>query len=178
MAPVHIFYKELPIDDDNIFTTNLSEKFEVQGILYKKYNEYAVIGLFINQDTDNLIKVTNRNRKKILQELIESLLKEEKKNKHGNSLKLHNSEGHEKVIPLTKKGSAELPSLKFKYLSLQAKKTTEVINFYDYYDHMEKFGFEWVDTSLTCKYTVELSSDKTNNLKNNSGKKHKTNFFS
>lgn len=43
---------------------------------------------------------------------------------------------------------------------------------------MEKFGFEWVDTSLTCKYTVELSSDKTNNLKNNSGKKHKTNFFS
>ena len=79
MAPVHIFYKELPIDDDNIFTTNLSEKFEVQGILYKKYNEYAVIGLFINQDTDNLIKVTDRNRKKILQELIESLLKEEKR---------------------------------------------------------------------------------------------------
>ena len=79
MAPVHIFYKELPIDDDNIFTTNLSEKFEVQGILHKKYNEYAVIGLFINQDTDNLIKVTDRNRKKILQELIESLLKEEKR---------------------------------------------------------------------------------------------------
>ena len=79
MAPVHIFYKELPVDNDNIFTTNVSEKFEVQGILHKKYNEYAVIGLFINQDTDNLIKVTHRNRKKILQELIEGLLKEEKK---------------------------------------------------------------------------------------------------
>lgn len=98
MAPVHIFYKELPIDDDNIFTTNLSEKVEVQGILHKKYNEYPVIGLFINQDTDNLIKVTDRNKKKILQELIEGLLKEEKKNKHGYSLKFHNSEGNEKVI--------------------------------------------------------------------------------
>ena len=64
MVPVHIFYKELPIDDDNIFTTNLSEKVEVQGILHKKYNEYPVIGLFINQDTDNLIKVTDRNKKK------------------------------------------------------------------------------------------------------------------
>ena len=64
MVPVHIFYKELPIDDDNIFTTNLSEKVEVQGILHKRYNEYAVIGLFINQDTDNLIKVTDRNKKK------------------------------------------------------------------------------------------------------------------
>ena len=51
----------------------------MQGILHKKYNEYAVIGLFINQDTDNLIKVTDRNRKKILQELIESLLKEKKR---------------------------------------------------------------------------------------------------
>ena len=51
----------------------------MQGILHKKYNEYAVIGLFINQDTDNLIKVTDRNRKNILQELIEGLLKEEKK---------------------------------------------------------------------------------------------------
>ena len=36
MAPVHIFYKELPVDNDNIFTTNVSEKFEVQGILHKK----------------------------------------------------------------------------------------------------------------------------------------------
>ena len=33
--------------------------------------------LSINQDTDNLIEVIDRNRKKILQELIESLLKEE-----------------------------------------------------------------------------------------------------
>ena len=79
MESAHIFYKELPIDDDNIFTANLSEKNKVQGVLFKKSNKYVVTGFCINQDTDTLIEVTDRNRKKILQELIESLSKEEKK---------------------------------------------------------------------------------------------------
>ena len=64
--------------------------------------------LSINQDTDNLIEVVDRNRKKILQELIESLLKEENRTNM--------------LIPLTKKTSAEFPPLKFKYYSLQTKK--------------------------------------------------------
>ena len=61
--------------------------------------------------------MTERNRKRILQELIESLLKEEKEIEHAYSLKFHNFEGYEKVIPLTKK-TAELPLLKFKYFPL------------------------------------------------------------
>ena len=48
------------------------------------------------------------------------------------------------------------------------KEKTEEINFYDYYGHLEKFGFEWknvgpavgVSETLEFKYTVELSSDK------------------
>ena len=67
MEPAHIFYKKLPIGDDNIFTKNLSEKSELQGMLFKKSNEFAVTGLSVNQDTYNLIEVTDRNRKKILQ---------------------------------------------------------------------------------------------------------------
>ena len=62
-----------------------------------------VTGLAINQNTYNLIKITNRNRKRILQKLKENILKEEKDDKHACSLKLHNFEGDEKVIPLTKK---------------------------------------------------------------------------
>ena len=60
MESAHIFYKELLIDDDNIFTANLSQKNKVQGILFKKSNEYAVNWLSINQDTDTLIEVTTR----------------------------------------------------------------------------------------------------------------------
>ena len=52
MELAYIFYKELPIDGNNIYTANLSEKNEVQGLLFKRSNEYAVTGLSItiNQD--------------------------------------------------------------------------------------------------------------------------------
>ena len=43
-------------------------------------------GLPINQDTDNLIEVTDRNRKRIE--------KEEKDVEHAYSFKIHNSEGY------------------------------------------------------------------------------------
>ena len=102
MEPTHIFYKELPIDENNIFTANISEKNEVQNILFRKSNEYAGNGLTINQSTDNLIEVTDRNRKRIQQELIENLLKEEQEGEHIYNLKIYHSEGYEKFVPLTK----------------------------------------------------------------------------
>ena len=75
----YIFYKELPIDENNIFERNISDKIEVQNALFKKSNKYTITGLSINQDTDSLIEVTDKNRKQILQKLIENLLKEKKK---------------------------------------------------------------------------------------------------
>ena len=156
MELTHIFDKELPIDENNIFTANINEKNEVQNILLRKSNEYAVAGLAINQNTDNLIEVTDRNWKITLQELIENLLKEGKEEEHAYSLKTYNSEEYEKIISLTKKTSADFPPTKFKYYSLQTKKAEE-IDFYDYYGHLEKFGFEWKDNNLAFKYTIEFS---------------------
>ena len=124
MEPTQIFYKQLPIDENNVFTANVSKKNEVQNILFRKSNEYAVIGLVISQNTDNLIEVIDRNRKRILQELIENLLKEEKEEKHVYGLKIYLSEGYEKLVPLTKKTSADIPPIKFKYYSLSAKEKT------------------------------------------------------
>ena len=77
----YIFYKELPIDENNIFERNISDKIEVQNALFKKSNKYTITGLSINQDTDSLIEVTDKNRKQILQKLIENLLKEKKTSK-------------------------------------------------------------------------------------------------
>ena len=105
MEPSCIFHKELPIDENNIFEANISEKNEVKNVLFKKSIEYAITGPSINQDIDNLVEMTHRNRKRILQELIENLLKEEKDDEHNCSLKLHNSEGYEKVISFKKKNS-------------------------------------------------------------------------
>ena len=45
MEPTYIFYKELAIGKNNIFTANISEKNEVQNILFRKSNAYMVTGL-------------------------------------------------------------------------------------------------------------------------------------
>ena len=110
----------------------------------------------------------DRNRKRALQELTENHLREEKEYEQAYSLKLHNSEGYETVIHLKKKTATEFPPFKFKYYSLHTHKKKEEINFYDYYGHLEKFGFEWkivvftmgVCETLEFKYTVEFSSHK------------------
>ena len=35
MEPIHIFYRELPLDENNIFTTNLAEKNELEEVKFK-----------------------------------------------------------------------------------------------------------------------------------------------
>ena len=63
MEPIHIFYKELPVDENNIFTANITAKNEVENVKFKKSLEYAVTGLSINQDIGSaLMTVTDTNR--------------------------------------------------------------------------------------------------------------------
>ena len=60
MEPIHIFYKELPADENNIFTADITEKNEVENVKFKKSLAYAVTGLLINQDTGSaLVTVTD-----------------------------------------------------------------------------------------------------------------------
>ena len=65
MEPIHIFYRELPLDENNTFKANLAEKNEVEEVKFKKSKEYAVTGLSINQDVDSdLATVTDTEKKK------------------------------------------------------------------------------------------------------------------
>ena len=48
MEPIHIFSKELPVGENNIFTANITEKNEVENVKFKKSLDYAVTGLSIN----------------------------------------------------------------------------------------------------------------------------------
>ena len=36
MEPIHIFYKQLPVDEDNIFMAVITEKNEVENVKFKK----------------------------------------------------------------------------------------------------------------------------------------------
>ena len=60
MEPIHIFYKELPVDQSNIFTVHMTERNEVENVRFKKLLEHAVTGLSINQDIGSaLVAVTD-----------------------------------------------------------------------------------------------------------------------
>ena len=36
MEPIHIFYKELPVDENNTFTADITEKNKVESVKFKK----------------------------------------------------------------------------------------------------------------------------------------------
>ena len=52
MEPIHIFYRELFTDKNNIFLANLAMKNEIEEVKFKKSREYAVTGLSINHDLE------------------------------------------------------------------------------------------------------------------------------
>ena len=75
MEPIHIFYKEPPADENNIFTANVAEENEVEGVRFKKSKEYAITGLSINQDVDS-IAALDTDRQEATCNLIQKLVKE------------------------------------------------------------------------------------------------------
>ena len=65
MEPIHIFYKELRFNENNIFMANLASKMKQKRSSLKKSIEYAGIGLSINQDVDSdLVAVKDTEKKK------------------------------------------------------------------------------------------------------------------
>ena len=44
-------------------------------------------------------------------------------------------------------------------------KKNEEVEFYNYMSHLEKYKFEWEDTELAFKYSMELQSDRSKLIK-------------
>ena len=60
MEPIHIFFRGLLLNENNIFTANLAES-----------KEYAISGLSINQDIDSdLVAVAKVDNKEAISNLI------------------------------------------------------------------------------------------------------------
>ena len=80
MEPIHMFYRELLLNENNIFMANLAEKNEVEEVKFKKSKEYAVARLSINQDVDSdLVAVTDTEKKEAISKFIQKLVKEKKR---------------------------------------------------------------------------------------------------
>ena len=67
MEPIHIFYNELEIDGNNVFTANISQENEVENVLFKKNKEYAITGMTIKPDIvdSDIVKVTDQKNLKV-----------------------------------------------------------------------------------------------------------------
>ena len=79
MELAHIFYKELPINENSIFTANIVEGNEVEKVRFKKSKEYAVTGLSFSQDIDSsLVAVTDTDRQEVINNLIQKRITEKK----------------------------------------------------------------------------------------------------
>ena len=60
----HSFNKELKIDENNVFTVIILKKNEVENIIFKKNQEYAITGMAIKPDIvdSDLLKVTDKKK--------------------------------------------------------------------------------------------------------------------
>lgn len=62
MESIHIFYNELEIDENNVFTANILQETEVENVLFKKKKEHAITAMAIKPyvvDSD-IVKVINK----------------------------------------------------------------------------------------------------------------------
>ena len=50
-------------------------------------------------------------------------------------------------------------AVNFKYNDTTTKEQ-ETVDFYNYFEYLERFGFEWEEVPLQFKYSVKLSDDK------------------
>ena len=81
MEPAHIFYNELPLNENNIFSTNLTENNQTEEIKFKKSNNYAINRLSINQEIDNkeFVPLPNADAEHQLSEFMRAYSKEKEK---------------------------------------------------------------------------------------------------
>ena len=63
MEFLHVIYKKIPVDEDNIFLANLTENNEVTQIKFKKSKIYTMSGLSINQDIQSNISLPKLKEK-------------------------------------------------------------------------------------------------------------------
>ena len=121
IEPIHIFYKELPVNENNIFTANITEKNEVENVKFNKSLEYAATGLSINHDIGSELEtVTDIDRLNFLSNSIQNLVKEKKE--PDLELKISNPETKDIIIPFQRRSATDCPLIKLTFYNTTTKK--------------------------------------------------------
>ena len=97
----HVFYKEIILDEGNIFSANLTENNEVEQVKFKKSKIHAISGLSIDQDTQSNVSLPNVEGKKALSDILRTYAEE--KNKFNLDLKIYQENYFDINVPFQKR---------------------------------------------------------------------------
>ena len=128
MNPVHIYFKEIDIDQDQTFTINFTKENEIENVLFDGQNEYGVSRMNIKPMLNNekIIKIENKKEQKKISEEIQELIKQ---NKEPNlTFIISHPETNSIEIPFVKKNETELPKKKLTFL-IQPLKKMKILHF-------------------------------------------------
>ena len=122
MDLIHMFFKELEIDQDNTFTANVSKENEVENVVFNTDTEYAVTGMVIKPDIadSELVKIENTKELDRISKEIQELIKNYKD--PDLTLSISNPETKTLLLPFVKKDESDLPKIKLTYFKQLQKK--------------------------------------------------------
>ena len=123
MDPVHIFFKEIEIVQDNTFTVNISQENEVENVIFNADKECAVTGTLIKPDIadSELLKIENFKEPDKVSKEIQELIKNYKE--PGLTLVISNPKIKIVQQPFVTKDASVLPKIKLTYYNTTSKKT-------------------------------------------------------
>ena len=77
MNASHIYFKEIDIDQDQIFTVNFSKENEIENVFFDKDNQYAITGLKMNAELPDkkMLKIENVKEQNRISAEIEGIIK-------------------------------------------------------------------------------------------------------
>ena len=157
MNPVHIYCKEIDIDQNHSFTINFAKENEIENILFDGQNEYVVSRIDIKPviKDEKIIKIESKKEEKKISEEIQELIKQ---NKEPNlTFIISHPETNSIKIPFVKKNETELPKKKLTFFNTNTQKN-EDFTFYDSVGHLEKFEYEW--SKGVFKYKITIKDNK------------------
>ena len=128
MNPVHIYCKEIDIDQNHSFTMNFAKENEIENILFDGQNEYAVSRMDIKPviKDEKIIKIESKKEQKKISKEIQELIKQ---NKEPNlTFIISHPETNSIKIPFVKKNETELPKKKLTFL-IQPLKKMKILHF-------------------------------------------------
>ena len=126
MDPIHIFFKELEINQDNTLTAIVSQENEVENVVVNTDTEYAVTGMVIKPDIANseLVKIENNKELDRIRKEIQELIKSYKDS--NLTLNISNPKIKTLLLPFVKKDESDLPKIKLTYFNTTTKKNEDL----------------------------------------------------